>query len=108
MERNLEEQNKKDSEFTKKMFSKPLYEDKPEPEKDPELSPEELERLEETEYLAELSNFHWVMYPFFKTIEKVCDKIFGCKRKAQQLNSEYKQKREEEQKEKNRLWEEEK
>jgi hypothetical protein len=86
------------------MFSKPLYEDKPEPvkeEEEPELSPEEQERLEETEYLAELSNFHWVMYPFFKTVERVCDKIFGCRRKADRINAEFKEERERVQREKN-------
>lgn len=78
------------------MFSKPLYEDKPEAVvevEEPEQTQEEIEREEETEYLATLSTFHWVMYPFFKTIEKVCDKIFGCKRKAEKLNSEWKENR---------------
>ena len=77
------------------MFSKPLYEDKP----DKVLTPEELAKQseeekkqreieEEAEYLETLSTFHWIVYPFFKTIETVCDKIFGCKRKLEAQNVE--------------------
>ena len=42
--------------------------------------------MEEAEYLATLSNFHWFVYPFFKTIEVACDKIFGCKKHAEEYN----------------------
>lgn len=111
LEKLLNEQSKKDKEIAQKMFSGPLYDDKPAttavPE-EPDLSPEEIERQEETEYLATLSNFHWVMYPFFKTLECLCDKVFGCKKKAQQVNEEFRQHREKEQLEKQRKWEEEK
>jgi hypothetical protein len=67
------------------MFSKPLYEDKPdraECEEEPELTPEEIEREEENEYLASISNFHWFVYPFFKCVERIFDKLFGCKKYA--------------------------
>ena len=90
------------------MFSKPLYTDKPEPVKEPERSSEEIEREEENEYLETLGNFHWVMYPFFKTLECVCDKIFGCKRKATKLNEEFRKQREAEQLERFKKREEEK
>ena len=66
-----------------------MYADKPDVEEEKELTPEELliiERNEETEYLATLSNFHWFVYPFFKTIEVACDKVFGCKSRAQKEN----------------------
>ena len=72
-------------EISSKMFSKPLYEDKPdraECEEEPEMTPEEIEREEENEYLASISNFHWFVYPFFKCIERICDKLFGCKKYA--------------------------
>ena len=46
------------------------------------INDEIAEREEETAYLGTLSNFHWFVYPFFKTVETVCDKIFGCKRAA--------------------------
>eukprot|EP00352_Strombidinopsis_acuminata_P009374 CAMPEP_0176353868 /NCGR_PEP_ID=MMETSP0126-20121128/12117_1 /TAXON_ID=141414 ORGANISM="Strombidinopsis acuminatum, Strain SPMC142" /NCGR_SAMPLE_ID=MMETSP0126 /ASSEMBLY_ACC=CAM_ASM_000229 /LENGTH=69 /DNA_ID=CAMNT_0017705733 /DNA_START=718 /DNA_END=924 /DNA_ORIENTATION=+ len=55
----------------------------------PELSPEEIERLEEAEYLSELNNFHWVIYPFWKTIETICDKVIGCKSRAKQKKDEH-------------------
>jgi hypothetical protein len=76
------------------MFSKPLYEDKPEPVKEVEKTAIELEREEETEYLATLSNFHWVVYPFFKCLEVLADKACGCKRKAVKVNEEFRLKRE--------------
>lgn len=95
LEKQLEVQVKKDKEMTQKMFSQPLYDDKPEPVKEVELTAEEIERAEETEYLGTLSNFHWVMYPFFKSVERVCDKIFGCKRKALKVNEELRKKRDE-------------
>jgi hypothetical protein len=82
------------------MFSKPIYADKPakaptelEESSSDDLTPEERERIEEAEYLATLSNFHWVVYPFFKTLETVCDKIFGCKRRAVNLNNDLREKR---------------
>jgi len=96
LERSLEQQTKKDAEITKKMFSKPLYDDKPQPELASELSPVEQERADEALYLAELSNFHWVVYPFFKTIEVLCDKMFGCKRSALKVNEEIKERRDRE------------
>ena len=67
------------------MFSKPLYDDKPDKadcDEEPEMTAEEIEREEENEYLATISNFHWFVYPFFKCLEHFCDKIFGCKRHA--------------------------
>jgi len=67
------------------MFSKPLYDDKPdkaECDEEPEMTPEEIEREEENEYLATISNFHWFVYPFFKCLERICDKVFGCKKHA--------------------------
>lgn len=90
IEKELEKSDKASTEFSKNMFSKPLYEDKP----DKVLTPEELAKQseeekkqreieEEAEYLETLSTFHWIVYPFFKTIETVCDKIFGCKRKLE-------------------------
>lgn len=66
----------------------------PEEQEEPDMTAEEIERAEETEYLATLSNFHWVMYPLFKTLETVCDKIFGCRRKALKVNEEFRQQRE--------------
>ena len=79
------------------MFSKPLYNDKPEPQKEETVDPILLERQEENEYLATLSNFHWFVYPFFKTAEKLCDKIFGCKRQAEAINEKFRAEREQEQ-----------
>lgn len=74
-------------EISSKMFSKPLYEDKPdkaesEINEEAEMTPEEIEREEENEYLASISNFHWFIYPFFKCAERVFDRIFGCKKYA--------------------------
>lgn len=94
------------------MFSKSLYADKADPKKDEdEMTPEEIaqmEREEEAEYLGTLNNFHWVMYPFFKTVETICDKIFGCKKKAQKINEEAFKKKQEEQRKRNEAWEQEK
>lgn len=55
-----------------------------------------------------MSNFHWFVYPFFKTIEKLCDKVFGCRRKADEINEKFRVQREQEQLEKQIAWEEEK
>lgn len=44
------------------------------------------ERIEEAEYLETLNNFHWVVYPWFKLLEAVCDKIFGCKKRLDEEN----------------------
>lgn len=104
LEKQLQELDKKNSETAKKMFSKPIYHDKPakapaeeESDSDDGLSPEERERLEEAEYLAELSNFHWLVYPFFKTLESICDKICKCKTRARKINARVAAKREAEQ-----------
>ena len=112
LEKELGELDKKNSATAKKMFSKPLYEDKPakaptaeESDSDDGLTPEERERLEEAEYLGELSNFHWLMYPFFKTLETLCDKVCRCKTKAQRLNAKVWARREAEQREKQKEWE---
>ena len=112
LEKELQELDKQHSATAKKMFSKPLYEDKPakaataeESDSDDGLTPEERERLEEAEYLAELSNFHWLVYPFFKTLETFCDKLCRCKTKAQRLNAKVKARREAEQLEKQKEWE---
>lgn len=83
-EKELEKQTVKDKEFSKNIFEKGgLYADKPDaPEIPEELTEEQrlaIERQEEAEYLATLSNLHWFVYPFFKTIEVLCDKVFGCK-----------------------------
>ena len=53
-----------------------------------------IERQEEAEYLATLSNFHWFVYPFFKTIEVACDKVFGCKSRLKQENEKRRQEHE--------------
>lgn len=95
------------------MFSQPLYEDKEDvkPEKkEPQTEQERLqaEREEEAEYLETISNFHWLVYPFFKTIETMCDKVFGCKRKALKINEEVWNRRETEQKKREEEWEKEK
>ena len=45
------------------------------------------ERIEEAEYLETLSHFHWVVYPWFKLLEKACDKIFGCKKQLDKENA---------------------
>jgi len=83
----------KDKEFSKNIFEKGgLYDDKPMPE--PVVEPQELteeqkfelEWREEAEYLSTLSNFHWFIYPFFKTLEVACDKVFGCKSRAMREN----------------------
>ena len=97
MEREIAVKKKNDMQFVKKVFKqskKGLYEDKPDTkEEDENLDESEdakkaREVIEEAEYLATLSNFHWFIYPFFKTIEVVCDKIFGCKSKAEKFNEE--------------------
>jgi len=50
------------------------------------------ERIEEAEYLETLNHFHWVVYPWFKLLERACDKIFGCKK---HLDAENTKRREE-------------
>ena len=96
MKKELSEQAQKDSEFSKNIFESKgeggsgLYDDKPlkanEEQEEEEEDPELIERKEEAEYLATLSNFHWFVYPFFKTVELCCDKIFGCKSRAKLEN----------------------
>jgi len=54
-----------------------------------EYTAEEIERMEEAEYLSELNNFHWIIYPFWKTIETICDKIIGCKSRAKKKKEEH-------------------
>jgi hypothetical protein len=100
VQKELAQQTQKDSEFSKNIFSAKsdgssgLYDDKPlkaneeEEEEEEEVDPELIERQEEAEYLATLSNFHWFVYPFFKSVELCCDKIFGCKSRAKQQNEE--------------------
>ena len=90
LDKEIDKQDSKAKEFSKNIFSQGgLYADKPDVEEEKELTTEELliiERNEETEYLATLSNFHWFVYPFFKTIEVACEKVFGCKSRAQKEN----------------------
>jgi len=55
VEKELNKQMQASREISSKMFSKPLYEDKPdkaECDEEPEMTPEEIEREEENEYLA--------------------------------------------------------
>jgi len=93
LERELAQRSEKDKAFSKNIFSKGgLYEDKPDPADEEEQEETEEERIarenhEEAQYLATLSNFHWFVYPFFKTLEVVCDKVFGCKRQLAQENA---------------------
>lgn len=76
------------------MFKKggSLYEDKKDVKTPEEIAAnaEELalaqERMEEAEYLETLSTFHWLVYPWFKLMEKACDKVFGCKRRLDEEN----------------------
>ena len=94
VDRQLKEQARKDAAFSKNIFgSGQLYADK-EPEKEEELTPEQIAAIEyetawqeEAEYLSSLSNFHWFIYPFWKTIEAGCDKLFGCKKKLEADNA---------------------
>jgi hypothetical protein len=58
----------------------------------------EREIKEEAEYLETLSTFHWVVYPFFKVMEKFCDRICGCKSKADEFNKKRRAEVEERQK----------
>ena len=88
----LAQRSEKDKEFSKNIFGKSgLYEDKPDPTDEEDREETEEERIErenheEAEYLATLSNFHWFVYPFFKTLEVFCDKIFGCKKHVEREN----------------------
>lgn len=82
IEKELNIYTDKDKEIAKNLFkSGSLYKEKPDvaPEA-PEPTEWEKEWAEECEYLTTLSNFHWFMYPFFKTLEAACDKVFGCKK----------------------------
>ena len=85
-EKTLDAQTAKDKEFSKNIFDKGgLYADKPMPEPERELTEAEKFEMEwrnEAEYLSTLSNFHWFVYPFFKTLEVGCEKVFGCKSRA--------------------------
>lgn len=72
------------------------------------MTAEEKERQEENEYLGTISNFHWFVYPFFKCVEHLCDKIFGCKRKAKELNDELFKRKQEDLADRQRLREEQK
>lgn len=89
-EKSLDAQAVKDKQFSKNIFDKGgLYSDKPDAPEERELTEQELlemEWKEEAEYLATLSNFHWFVYPFFKTVEVLCDKVCGCKRRAEREN----------------------
>ena len=58
----------------------------------------------EKEYLETLSNFQWFVYPVFKMIEATCDKVFGCKRRAEAQNQLLHAKREKLAEEKNAEW----
>lgn len=46
----------------------------------------EIERRDETEYLATLSNVQWFIYPFFKTFEVIGERFCGCKSRARREN----------------------
>ena len=93
LERELAQRSEKDKAFSKNIFSKGgLYGDKPDPTEEEEQEETEEERIarenhEEAQYLATLSNFHWFVYPFFKTLEAVCDKVFGCKKHLAKENA---------------------
>lgn len=83
-----------DRKFMENVFKKSgsLYEDKEDvktPEELAETAEERrlaMERMEEAEYLETLNNFHWLVYPWFKMLERGCDKIFGCKKKLTEEN----------------------
>jgi glycyl-tRNA synthetase beta subunit len=85
--------SKSEAEFSKNIFGNKegLYNEKPaakskEEEKKEEAIMTELEKIakknaeiqEEREYLETLSNIQWFIYPFFKFIEKICEKTCGC------------------------------
>lgn len=110
-EKALEAQTVKDKEFSKNIFNKGgLYPDKPMPEPERELTDAEKFELEwrnEAEYLATLSNFHWFVYPFFKAVEVVCEKTFGCKSRARRENERMWAEREQKASEKQRIREQE-
>jgi len=50
------------------------------------MSEYEQEWRDEAEYLKTLNNFHWLVYPFWKMIERVADKMCGCKRSVEAKN----------------------
>lgn len=113
-EKLLDAQSVKDKEFSKNIFEKGgLYADKPNPEPAPEereltdAEKFELEWRNEAEYLATLSNLHWFIYPFFKTLEVGCEKVFGCKSRARKENERMWAERERKQEERARKREEE-
>lgn len=64
----------KEKDFSKKVFSQNIYEDKPAAAKQP--TPEELNK-EENEMLPSLSNIGWLLYPFVKTAKALASKL--CK-----------------------------
>ncbi len=88
IEKDVAKQLQTSRELSSKMFSKPLYDDKPDKadcDEEPDMTQEEIEREEETEYLATISNFHWFVYPFFKCVERICDRVFGCRKHAMEV-----------------------
>ena len=89
----MKKSSKAEKEFAKNLFGgkDSLYDEKPnaitkeeeaklaeEQKKQDEINKNLKEIKDENDHLAELSNIQWVIYPFFKCIEKLCEVTFGC------------------------------